>query len=264
MHRDRLEGLIARGLADGIIREYRNTSKGSKLSKTSLHWDIAGRCKVPVHRVLAARADVGSPDPRSLYLTLKVKCRKCDDCRLVRQLAWRQRMRNEVRTSHRTWFGSLTLSPEMQFQMLTRARAAAIKGGWEPDREWTVREEFLARDAQAYKEVQKFFKRVRKETALPPASLKYVVVTEAHKSGLPHFHVLVHEKFHGKHVRHKCLNHHWHLGFSNFKLLEDERQALYLAKYLSKDTTARIRPSGKYGSVEGVSGGTRSQKRASF
>lgn len=260
MHRDRLQAVIAKGIASGVIRELMYTHKGYKASKTVLSWDISGKCKVPQHRVLAARADRGSPDPKSLYLNLKVKCRKCDECRKARRNEWRDRMRNELRSSHRTWFGSMTLSPEAHFLMVTRARA---KAGHDAN-DWSTRDEFRARDSQAYKEVQKFFKRVRKETGLPAKSLRYVCITEAHKSGLPHYHVLVHEKFHGQNVRHKCLNHHWHLGFCNFKLVKDERQALYLAKYLSKDATARVRPSGYYGQVAKVAEAKPVSRLASF
>lgn len=263
MHRDRLQAVIAKGIASGVIREVRNTASGPKLSKTVLQWDISGKCKVPVGRVLAARADSGSPDPKSLYLTLKVKCRKCDQCRDDRRYEWRMRIRNELRTSYRTWFGSMTFAPQGHFLMLTRARAKALARGVDPS-EWSIRDEFLAREAEGYKEVQKFFKRVRKETALGPKALRYVVITEPHKSGLPHYHVLVHEKFHGQNVRHKCLNHHWKMGFCNFKLVEEERRGLYLAKYLQKDSSARVRPSGGYGQARAVPEGTGPKRLASF
>ena len=40
-------------------------------------------------------------------------------------------------------------------------------------------------------EITKYFKRIRKNSDAP---LRYILVQEQHKSGLPHFHALIHER----------------------------------------------------------------------
>lgn len=109
-----------------------------------------------------------------------------------------------------------------------------------------------------------YFKRLRKgeigdrtrdglqtgETAswqFPPASFRYMVVAEAHKSGLPHYHVLLHELAGCQPVRKAAIKRHWSAGFSDAKLVHDERAATYAAKYLGKAGLVRVRASIGYG-----------------
>jgi hypothetical protein len=80
--------------------------------------------------------------------------------------------------------------------------------------------------------------------------LSYLLVAEAHKSGLPHYHLLVHEHDESKPVRARHLKETWRLGFSDVKLVaqgEESRRAAYAAKYLTKSALARVRASVGYG-----------------
>ena len=66
-------------------------------------------------------------------------------------------------------------------------------------------------------------------------------------SGLPHYHLLVHEQAPGA-TEERVLRQEWStLGFSKFRLVHDERGASYAAKYLAKSTAARVRASKDYG-----------------
>jgi len=92
------------------------------------------------------------------------------------------------------------------------------------------------------RDVTLFLKRLRKTASAP---IKYLVVSERHKSGVPHFHILVHEQRPNA-VTHANLKHAWQAGFSHFKLA-DPKAAGYVAKYISKDALARVRASEHYG-----------------
>lgn len=76
--------------------------------------------------------------------------------------------------------------------------------------------------------------------------LRYLVVMEAHKSNLPHYHILLHEVFTDYPMRKALLRPAWRFGFSHWKLA-DEKAAPYVAKYLAKSAQARIRASIDYG-----------------
>ena len=92
-------------------------------------------------------------------------------------------------------------------------------------------------------EITLFVKRLRKATG---ASIRYIIVAEAHKDGEPHYHMLVHEQPSDA-ILHRHLKAAWQAGFSDWKLLTDERGVTYATKYLFKDARARVRASVAYG-----------------
>jgi hypothetical protein len=103
---------------------------------------------------------------------------------------------------------------------------------------------FKAIVQEASPDITNWLKRIRKNSG---ATLRYLLVCEAHKSGLPHWHVLIHE-YQGKVVKAK-LEAAWRNGFSHFRLVPttDIRTAWYVTKYLSKSALARVRASQHYG-----------------
>jgi hypothetical protein len=112
-------------------------------------------------------------------------------------------------------------------------------------------EQFSLRHTEISRELTKYLKRVRKESG---AKFRFLLVAEAHKSGLPHYHLLLHEHDQFRPVRKSVLEAQWKAyGFSKWRLIEDERAARYVCKYLSKDAIARVRASIRYGSTEGHS-----------
>ena len=176
--------------------------------------------------------------------SLLARCRKCGPCLEHRSRLWAARACTEIALAPgRTWFGTLTLNPERQFLALVQARSAAAKSAVDWD-ELDEGERFRRVDRVIAAEIQKFLKRIRTNSE---ATLRYLVVCEQHKSGLPHYHCLVHEAV-GR-VSNRQLAAAWRWGFSKFKLVPpgDPQHAFYVAKYLAKSALARVRASARYG-----------------
>lgn len=263
LHGSYVVGLMDRALAAGGVRR----------SLTHVHWDASASCETPQviefegrwnpgdrlsvkregHKVIHHRkvwVDRGvrhevTPlqTPPPVCLTMEVRCRRCSTCLRARASVWRQRCRQEIGAAERTWFGTLTLRSEEQFRLAMQAEGRVERGGsrWE---ELSDSERFRARAAEASRELTLWLKRIRKESE---ATLRYCLVVEAHKSGDPHWHCLVHEVPGGGSVKERTLRQQWKLGFSKFTLIEDEGAAGYVAKYLSKSVLARVRASIDYG-----------------
>lgn len=244
---DRMRRLTARALSDGASR--------SGLAATA--WDLAGNCLAPVTRNLAGYKMVSdltndSDRPRELlvrpggamFMDLQVRCRRCVRCRRHRAALWRARARNECAIASRTWFGTLTLSPNRQAWVTMNARKLAEQRVIE----WssaTQEDVFKLRCAVIGAEFTRYLKRVRKNSGAP---LRYLLVSEAHKSGLPHLHMLVHQQRELQPILYDQLKKPWHWGFVNFKLVDDhKRSAAYVCKYLSKSMLVRVRASLRYG-----------------
>lgn len=248
MHHDKVVKLFIRALDGGAKRTGLN----------SCDWQIAGNCLNPYRTECYGRPRDPGTGPfhegrnftftggkMPMKVVLHTRCRKCEKCRKARSNEWRYRAREELRRAARSWFGTLTLSPVAQYRVLSEARAYAAKRSiaWNT---LTDEERFKRVASTSLKEVTKYLKRVRKQSGVP---LRYIVVTEQHKSGLPHFHVLMHE-VELKPVTHRILSAQWTLGFEKWRLVphDDLRGAGYIAKYLTKsDVAVRVRASQHYG-----------------
>lgn len=248
--------LFLRALQAGALRR----------SLTEVEWDIGGSCRDPrtvqVHgrpglhprrMVLAPlteadaqrRLTYGVESGMPLTVTLHTRCRRCPACLRIRRKLWAARGAAESGRSARTWFGTLTLAPDEQYRFRCQAAIELKRQGVNLDE--------LAPD-QVFKEVHKrisreitlYLKRVRFDSK---ARLRFICVAEAHKSGLPHYHMLVHEVSRWEPVRYDVLTKHWRLGFSKWKLVDanDPRAGSYVAKYLGKSALARVRASVRYG-----------------
>lgn len=245
-----------------------------RTSMVRIEWDISGDCQCPNIRELFAqpppdrgrktltlhdgeKVEVGStkwsrwatvtPEKgiNPLMVELTSPCRHCDKCLRRRSMIWTYRARAEVAAATRTWFGTLTLRPEEQYRALALARQALDRQGIDYDL-LSFAEQFKLRHQVVSAELTKTLKRIRKNSG---ATLRYLMVAEAHMSGLPHYHILVHECDDDERVTHKVLSAAWKLGFSKFKLVTDPRAATYLCKYLSKSAAARVRASKHYGQM---------------
>lgn len=213
-----------------------------------LEWNVSGRCTAPVWRELygyrpryAAPKGQGSRrkewqpgESGPMRLELWLPCRRCRQCLRAKSLMWASRAEEECRISGRTWFVTLTLSAENHYLKLVEGAQKR------PDRtEWEQRLAAIGG------EVTRYLKRVRFESGAP---LRYILVVEAHKSGLPHYHLLVHEPDPARRVLKETLEGQWRLGFSKAKLVGDARKgARYATKYLMKSSLARVRASRAYG-----------------
>lgn len=227
---------------------------------TTLEWDIAQKCASPVHREYQARRPIGR---LAIYhsrfrradalwtMELQVRCRRCPPCLKARAWQWRMRAVSEQRqTPGRTWFLTLTCAPQAHFEAYLRASQRLQAAGEAFDR-LSPERQFRERVKELNREITLWLKRVRKASGAP---LRYLLVAERHKSGLPHFHALVHEASE-KPVTARQLRSKWRIGFSQARLVDQSdgtKHAAYVAKYLSKDAAARIRASRSYGDGSGA------------
>lgn len=225
-------------------------------------WDAAGRCESPyyVERVGRSSAHptefhkvLGDAKHKGLAaIDMRVACRKCPACLRKRAALWRYRAEQEINRSSRTWFGTITLRPDQHYLMMCRA-AVRLRGRGVAFDELGSAEQFEARHTEIAREITLWLKRVRKNSG---AKLRYILVAEAHKTGLPHYHMLLHEMSPLHPIRHRILAEGWHLGFSNFKLVPTDdasrKVAGYVCKYLTKSASARVRASERYGQLRSV------------
>lgn len=216
---------------------------------TSGVWDLAPTCERPVAvQFDGAPAKLrGSSYVRAggvpLGITLQTKCRRCADCLRRRRNLWAFRAQEEIKAACRTWFATFTFAPHWHAVMRMRASKRLAERG--TDLEVLSGADAGAEVAAEYRrELTLYFKRVRKQSG---AQLRYILVQEQHKSGLPHFHALLHEANPDKPVRHATLTAQWKLGYTKFKLCEGLQTAWYVAKYLAKAVDNRVRASLRYG-----------------
>lgn len=238
-HQKRWIAVTGEALTKGAVRTSALTTK----------WNAAGNCSSPVYREMT-----GAPAIRQVLqsdrvlergplhiLELEVRCRKCENCRKAHAFHWRKRAESEFALAKRNWFGTLTLRPDEHYRTASAVRLRLSARGVSFD-DMSEPDQFRELVDEVGKEVTLWLKRLRKNTG---AKLRYLLVAERHKSGLPHFHLLVHE-MNGT-VSYAALRSAWRLGFSHFKLVTETKTAAYVCKYLSKDAGARVRASLRYG-----------------
>lgn len=239
-----VRALAAKALAHGATR----------LSHSRIEWDISGDCSDSFRTenfARPSRSKWGHPtvtvEPRNGEIPLEVviltRCHKCTNCLKTRQREWSWKTEMETRAAHRTWFGTLTLTPDAHYRALLQASAKAGIGGVEFDT-LEPRDRFKRIEAEIWPELKLMLMRIRSAYGHP---YRYVVVVEAHKSGLPHYHLLVHEVTANEPLKYSHLDGQWKLGFSKFRLVKSASEARYVCKYLSKSSLARVRPSLNYG-----------------
>lgn len=242
--RETVESLYKRAMAEG----------GNRKSLARIEWNVARWCHEPLTRFVDARprADgkgktlmVAQGTAIPLQIDLDVPCRKCPGCLRHRRAVWSARAIVEYRNSARTWLGTFTLSADEHEMVRHLCVSEASKQHLvferlHPD------ERFRRRHGKISKWLTLWLKRVRKNSG---ARMRYMMVCEAHRSGLPHYHALIHESDIAQPVRKRILELAWPHGFTNFKLLEENesRAATYACKYLSKSILARVRASIDYG-----------------
>lgn len=227
------------------------TSHGAeRLSLSHCRWDLAGNCHSPFHKDIHARPEAThgrdvAIDRRTrtpFWVELDLRCRKCDACREWRRRWWTARAISEYQAAFRTWFGTLTLNLGQHHQCYLEASRIEAEKGNDIDA-LSYRAQFIRRHSVITREITRYLKRVRKGSSGP---LRHLCVTEHHKSGLPHYHMLIHESDpYG--TREAVLSDRWTWGFSQWRLVRDPRQATYVCKYLSKSGAARVRASQRYG-----------------
>lgn len=217
-------------------------------------WDIAGQCLNPREFRMDAAASrlsgerlVRAPGrPYSVVLT--VRCRACEWCLRQRAARWAFRAVEEIDAHVRTWFATFTFTPQNHVVMRAMTSRRLARGGTDFAL-LSATEQHVELSREYGAEITKYFKRIRKNSDAP---LRYILVQEPHKSGLPHFHALIHEVDATRPIRHRTLSTGWKLGFSKFKLCEGSKTAWYVAKYLTKSAWTRVRASKWYGNIDAL------------
>lgn len=159
---------------------------------SGLETSFAGDCTAPVYMYMAGLPDptldkLGVPQLGRVSTHLYARCRKCEMCLRYRGRVWMARAIAETAAARRTWFGTLTLHPDRATQAryaADRALQDAISDRGDP------LNHFKAQCAFINPEITRWLKRVRKNSG---ASVRYMLVAERHKSGVPHWHALIHE-----------------------------------------------------------------------
>jgi len=134
-------------------------------------------------------------------------------------------MYKELQEAPVTWFVTLTFKPQ-------------------------AREKLFSGDVDKHKaalfELTDYMKRLRHHVAsgVEKARLRFVAVTEDHKDGTPHIHLLVHGQRPQLNAR-TFKKARWPHGFIDARIA-DADTAAYLTKYLTKEN-ARLRASTRYG-----------------
>lgn len=145
-------------------------------------------------------------------------------------------MKFEIDNNERTWFVTLTLSPKARGEMDRTVKPEQFEGESE--------ELSKARITVLLIWLRDYMKRLRYTVdGLAEARLRFVAITENHKDGYPHVHMLVHTTAVVKHAMIRKAK--WGHGFVDAKLC-DPGAAAYLSKYLTKSNAA-VRASIHYG-----------------
>lgn len=189
--------------------------------------------------------DAAKP-PRVMTGYALIRCRKCAKCLRYKQRVWTAKAISEVRMASRTWFGTLTVGPDRRLWAASVAAKLVKERRCEEWNDLTMLERTRILAGALSPEITRWFKRVRKESGVP---LRYLLVTEPHKDGFPHFHMLLHEL--GQPVGKRLLERQWKYGFSQWRLIESGNVAAvgYVCKYLTKSAQTRVRASKAYGTL---------------
>ena len=222
---------------------------GRQVSATRFEWDISGRCSKPVRVNLHARKQKGrifaytpGETPPPLEMDMDAPCRKCPWCLRNRARLWADRAKNEFLLSSRVWFGTLTLNQEARTRNLMKAHQLARHAGVDLESAPAAIQSKYRHRANV-QELAKWLKRVRKNAN---TRFRYLLCSEDHEDGTPHYHVLIFESFMYSQIGKRTLDGAWKLGFSQFRLA-DISKATYVTKYLTKSSTARVRASSNLG-----------------
>lgn len=253
---------MARFLAIETARQLMMTALAAGAIRTGPHsfeWDVSGNCEAPQRVEIAGR-----PPGRGrrnevvlgrlnwpVYGVMHNRCRRCPACMRQRAHKWALRAASEIGSASRTWFCTLTFAPEVAYRYLSQVRKRMATQGIDYDT-LSQDDQFRLLAGHSGGEVTRYLKRVRKNTGAP---MRYLLVAEPHRSGSPHFHLLVHEQAAAIPIRWAKLAGAWRVGFCQAKLLDpmgSKHTARYVSKYLAKSLSARVRASKGYGFPQGT------------
>lgn len=211
--------------------------RGGQISRSEFVAPWKPACDRPA--TVGRRIRAGGLD-RSIEVQALVPCRKCERCLQIRQCQWKDRALIEIERSKRTWFLTLTFN---DIHLAGCKAKATQEVGADP----TERLE-----KACYRDVQKYLKRLRAKFS--GLKFRYLAVFElGEKTGRPHYHLLIHEVGQ-RPVSQRELDNDWP-SFINARLVAKaaDGAAVYVTKYATKSVIFRIRASGAYGKMTGLS-----------
>lgn len=184
---------------------------------------------------------------RGLEVVIDVPCRRCAKCLQFRQMRWRQRAIAELHqaagANRRTWFVTLTFDPPHLAGIIQEARRLMKVGTPEDELHKFV-------DRAAYRHLQRYFKRLRKEGA----KFRYLAVYErGEENGRSHYHLFLHEKG-PRPILKETIERQWR-SIVHARLVRGEDAggaASYLTKYATKSLDVRPRASAGYGKTDSL------------
>lgn len=243
MHKDNQRKAVAVRFANHII-----DGEAKKFTQTTAEVPRHGKCLNPVYITMRGRAEgdkegkltVTAKNP-TIHLDYSFRCRKCENCLLAKSLFWKERAVAEMAVAVRTWFVTLTIAPKWRLEFEYKTDHRLLKKGWGRNSGLTDYKRKSELSRLIGREVTKYLKRLRSKYKV---KFRYLLVTEYHKDGFPHFHLLIHETTGAMTKRE--IQGDWVIGFSNCKIAEPSK-ASYVCKYVSKDARNRIRASVNYG-----------------
>ena len=266
-----------------LERVRRALSLGSPQRGRTVYWNLSAASKHPCQRpvylaTLEGQKDAAGylPHPRKGrpigFIEVSGRCRKCDACGEYRRRLWIAKAISEQKHAPgRTWFVTLTANPEMRRDVDYRAKGLAFRAGKGLVEEHKL---FPWRARVMKTEGAAFMKRLRERTSrhhtarlaseasrigfsdkpkwrrLRPR-LRFMAVTEAHKDGNCHLHLLIHEWTPALPCRWVDIEAAWgpHMrGFMTAELVKGSA-APYVSKYLGKGMEATVHASIRYGSL---------------
>lgn len=234
-------------------------------------WNLAQNCSSPVEREFWSRPSWRDGKTVSLErdktapinISIRARCRKCENCRRARGAQWADRVMREMIASDRAWFITLTIRPRRLQEAIDASVGKCITPNYY---DLDNLEKFGRLHAELGPDVTKYLKVVRErmfEEYGAREKLSYALVAEpSPKRGIhiPHYHAVIcsfsSERPLRKHHLHcgeeRFYTPAWRSGFWNGKLVdrtpaEFQKTAWYVAKYLSKSLAARIRASQGFG-----------------
>lgn len=242
-----------------LISEYAHDPRLTRHGLRLATLDVSGNCRRPVPVTKWSRQwgecrhwKKGAKNPPVAEITLLTRCRKCPTCLKMHANIWANRAAAETAVAARTWFGTLTLSPQAHYVVDTLC-ATREREFWNLSQD----KQFGAQCKVIGAEITKWLKRIRKESG---HQFRYLLVIERHDSertsdemrGRAHAHLLLHE-MPGQKMTKRLLEKQWHLGNSHWRLVNSDRHAaFYVTKYVSKAIEARTRASIDYGNPLGM------------
>lgn len=199
----------------------RDSARDYRFRQLTGQTDAKHPCLHPIPIYSIGLPSLTEPQAGPIPVELEARCRKCSGCLAHRRRLWTARAVDEIIAGKRSWFGTLTINPHWRFVGKVATQSTLLRRGvlWDA---LDTDEQFSELVAFHNKEITKFLKRVRQQSGQP---LRYLLVSERHKTGDPHFHLLLHEP--KGEIRKALLEKQWRYGFSHWRLVDRDTRAPY-------------------------------------